>query len=292
MITPQQKSRFYDFGFIRLRQLFSAEEMESLSHEVDRLFAEQRGGGPPGENQGVEDIIEKSPVATRMLIDDRIFGTVEELLGPRFVWNGSGGSLSYTGVTGTGEHRWHSDRPGEPHCTTYSFHLYLERLRGDTGALRVIPGSHKPSLYDDLLPLNEQEEDTTRKVYRLSPTDIPGVVVESDPGDIVFFTQKIYHGVYGMQPGRRYLKLRFAAWPETDEEIASFMRYNHRGSIYDPVEPFASSDNPRIRAMIEPLAGLKGRTEAEREHFDALGARQSYAERYEMAKQRYEPVFR
>jgi hypothetical protein len=117
------------------------------------------------------------------------------------------------------------------------------------------------------------------------------VVVESDPGDIVFFTQKIYHGVYGMQPGRRYLKLRFAAWPETDEEIASFMRYDHRGDIYDPIEPFASSDNPRIRAMIDPLAELKARTEAQREHFDALGARTTYAELWEAAKAQYKPDY-
>ena len=100
----------------------------------------------------------------------------------------------------------HSDRPGEPYSTTYSFHLYFKKLRGDTGALRVIPRSHRPSLYDDLLPLNEQGADTAQEVYGLSPTDIPGVVVESAPGDSVFFTQKIYHGVYGMQPGRRYLK--------------------------------------------------------------------------------------
>ena len=98
MITPQQKAHFYDFGFIRLRQQFLAAEMERLGDDVDKLFAEQRGGGPPGQSQGLEDIVEKSPVATRMLVDDRIFGTVEELLGPRFIWNGSGGSLSYEPV--------------------------------------------------------------------------------------------------------------------------------------------------------------------------------------------------
>ncbi len=292
MITPQQKAHFYDFGFIHLRQQFSSDEMEALSDDVNRLFAEERGGGTPGENQGLADIIEKSPVATKMLVDDRIFGTVEQLLGPRFVWNGSGGSLSYSGVTGQGEHRWHSDRPAEPHGTTYSFHLYLEKLRGDTGALRVIPGSHRPRLYDDLLPLGAEAEDTAEQVYGMSPTDIPAVVVESDPGDVVFFTQKIYHGVYGMQPGRRYLKLRFAAWPETDEEIASFMRYDHRGAVYEPIEPFASSNNPRIRAMIDPLAELKARTEAERERFDALGARTTYSELFEAKKARYKRVFR
>jgi hypothetical protein len=210
-----------------------------------------------------------------MLVDDRIFGTVEELLGPGFIWNGSEGNLSFDA-----DHHWHTDRPDDPHATTYSFHLYLDKVRADTGSIRVIPGSHRPPLYDDLLPLIEQAADTSMKVYGISPTDMPGVVIDSDPGDIVFFTQKIYHGVYGKQPGRRYLKLRFVVWPETDEQIVSLMRYGNRGRIYRPDDAFVNSDNPRIRAMIDPLLELAARTEADREHFDALGASEKPSSSY------------
>ena len=276
MITPEQKAHFHDFGFVRLRQQFSAEEMETLSREVYKLFEEQQGGGPPsGQNQGIDDIVEKGEVMTRMVADDRIFGTVEELLGPGFVWNGSAGSFQFT----TTQSHWHSDRPTEPHATTINLNIYLDKLRADTGALRVIPGSHKPALYDDLLPLSEQADETPQKVYGLDQTDIPGFAIESDPGDLVFFTQKTYHSVFGMQPGRRYLKLRFAARLETDEQIASFMRYDNRGSIYQAQDAFANSDNPRIRAMVDPLLELRARTEAEREHFDALGAREMSIDR-------------
>ncbi len=276
MITPEQKARFHTFGFIHLPQQFSLEEMEAVTREADTLWEEQRGGGPPtGQNQGIIDIVEKGEVMTNMLVDDRIWGTVEALLGPGFVWNGSGGSLSFTGVTGKGVHHWHTDRPNEPHANTYSFHLYLDKVRSDTGALRVIPGSHKPSLHDELLSLNEQADDTSMKVFGLGHTDMPGVAIESDPGDIVFFSQKIYHGVYGMQPGRRYLKLRFAGKLETDEQIVSFMRYNKRGLIFRPDDAYIMSVHPRIRAMVDPLLELAARTEADREHFDALGAKEN-----------------
>ena len=271
MITPEQKAYFHTFGFIHLPQQFSPEEMEAVTREADQLWENDREGRPLGEDQShVQDLVEKGPVMTQMVVDDRIWGTVEALLGEGFVWNGSEGSLTFT----DSEHRWHTDRPNEPHATTYSFHLYLDKLRADTGALRVIPGSHKPSLYDDLLPLNEQTVDSTMQVFGLSPADIPAVVIESDPGDIVFFSQKIYHGVYGMQPGRGYLKLRFVAWPETDEQIASLMRYSRRGGIYRPDDAFVNSDNPRIRSMVDPLLELAARTEAQREHFDTLGARE------------------
>ena len=275
MITPQQNARFQTFGFIHLPQQFSAEEMEAVTREADSLWEDQRGGGPPtGQNQVIIDIVEKGEVMTKMLVDDRIWGTVEALLGPGFVWNGSGGSLSFSGVTGKGVHHWHTDRPNEPHANTYGFHLYLDKVTADTGALRVIPGSHKPSLHDELLYLNEQADDTSMRLFGLGPTDMPGVAIESDPGDIVFFSQKIYHGVYGMQSGRRFLKLRFAGKLETDEQIVSFMRYNRRGHIFRPDDAYVTSDHPRIRAMVDPLLQLATRTEAEREHFDALGAQE------------------
>ena len=273
MITAEQKAYFHTFGFIHLPKQFSAEEMKAVTDEADRLWEEHRKGRPLGEDQGVQEFVEKGPVMTQMVADDRIWGTVEALLGPQFVWNGSEGNLDFD----DSDHRWHTDRQGEPHATTYSFHLYLDPLRADTGCLRLIPGSHRSPLHDDLLSINEQAADSTMKVFGLSPTDVPGVAVESEPGDIVFFSQKIYHGVYGKLLGRRFLKLRFVAWPETDEQIASLMRYNNRGRIYRPDDAFANSDNPRIRAMVDPLLELADRTEAEREHFDALGARDKVA---------------
>lgn len=273
MITAEQKAYFHTFGFIHLPKQFSVEEMEVVTREADRLWEESREGRPLGENQQIQEFVEKGPLMSQMVVDDRIFGTVEDLLGPRFIWNGSEGNLSFNT-----EQNWHTDRPNEPHASTYSFHLYLDKVRADTGCLRVISGSHRPPLYDSLLPINEQQSpDTTMKIYGINPTDVPGIVLESDPGDVIFFSQKIYHAVYGKLPGRRYLKLRFVAWPDTDEAIASLMRYNSRGSIYRPDKAFVNSDNPRIRAMVDPLLELATRTETEREHFDALGAKDNAA---------------
>ena len=273
MITAEQKAYFHTFGFIHLAQQFSAEEMKAVTDEADRLWEEHREGRPPDVNQNIQEMVEKGPVMTRLVEDDWIWGTVEALLGPGFLWNGSEGNLSLK------DHNtvWHTDRPSEPHARTYSFHLYLDPLKADGGCLRVIPGSHRPPLHDDLLPINEKAADSTMTVYGLSRTDMPGYAIESDPGDIVIFDQKIYHAVYGHRVGRRFIKYRFVAWPETDEQIASLMRYNNRGRIYRPNDAFVNSDHPRIRAMVDPLLELAARTEAEREHFDALGAKDKVA---------------
>ena len=256
MITPEQKAFFHTFGFIHLAQQFSTAEMDAVALEADELWEKQRGGWPLGENQNIQEMVEKGPVMTRLVEDDRIWGAVEAFLGPGFLWNGSEGNLSFSA-----EHEWHTDRANEPHATTYSFHLYLDPVRADTGCLRVIPGSHKPPLHDSLYPDRRPESGQNAMAdFGVGGTEIPGLAVESDPGDIVFFSQKIYHSVFGKQPGRRYLKLRFVAPPETDEQIASLMRYGRRNRIYRPDDAFLSSDRPRIRAMVDPLLDLAERT--------------------------------
>ena len=256
MIKQEQKTYFDTFGFIHLPGQFCVQEMEALSREADELWEEDRGGRAfAGEPQNIQEFVEKSPVLTRYVVDDRIWGTVEDLLGPSFLWNGSEGNL-----TARAEHRWHTDRPAEPHATTYSFHLYLDPVRADTGCLRVIPGSHRPPLYNALSSIKAHKADSTLTTYGLDGTAMPCYALESDPGDIVFFNQKIYHGVYGAQTGRRYIKLRFVKHPRTSEQIASLMRYNNRGRIYRADNAFLNSEHPRIRAMVDPLLELEERT--------------------------------
>ena len=230
--------------------------MEMLSSEADRLWQEDRGGRPfAGRTHNIQEFVEKSPVLTRFVVDDRIWGTVEDHLGSRFLWNGSEGNQ-----TAHQEHRWHTDRPGEPHATTYSLHLYLDPVRADTGCLRVIPGSHRPPHVQ--CPLlyqcagSGQHPDDLWARWNSHAVPCPGV----GPGRRCFFNQKIYHGVYGGRPGRRFIKLRFVKRPRTSEQIASLMRYNNRNGIYRADDAFLNSDHPRIRAMVDPLLDLEKHT--------------------------------
>ena len=78
--------------------------MEMLSSEADRLWQEDRGGRAIcREDSQHPGIRRKSPVLTRFVVDDRIWGTVEDHLGSRFLWNGSEGNQ-----TAHQEHCWHT----------------------------------------------------------------------------------------------------------------------------------------------------------------------------------------
>ena len=59
------------------------------------------------------------------------------------------------------------------------FAFYLDSVGQETGAFRVLPGSHRPP-YHELL----QE---TREESRLETSEVPAFVCESEPGDVVGF---------------------------------------------------------------------------------------------------------
>ena len=65
----------------------------------------------------------------------------------------------------------------------------------DSGALRLIPGSHKKALHDALREnLNE---------LGLEICDVPGYVCKSEPGDVVAFDMRCWHASWGGSEDRR-----------------------------------------------------------------------------------------
>ena len=153
MLTTEQKAHFETFGFIVMRQAFSPREMEDIGREFDDVLTQDRKGLPfSGEKrQAVMGCIEKRPLLTRLLDDDRIYLPIEQLLGRGFIWNGSDGNL-YVGDT-----QWHPD--GSEHdYGRIKVAFYLDPVTRDTGCLRVVPGSHRPPLHDNLEPLSLQRE--------------------------------------------------------------------------------------------------------------------------------------
>ena len=134
MLTTEQIAHFETFGFVIRQQCFSATEMAEISRAFDDVLAEDRKGRPfDGKaRQGVLGFIEKRPLLSGLVEDDRIFEPLEQLLGPGFVWIGSDGNL-YVGDTG-----WHPDGSVLDYGRI-KVALYLDPVMKDTGCLRVIP---------------------------------------------------------------------------------------------------------------------------------------------------------
>jgi ectoine hydroxylase-related dioxygenase (phytanoyl-CoA dioxygenase family) len=145
--------------------------------------------------------------------------------------------------------------------------FYLDPVDKDTGCLRVIPGSHRPPLNTDVVPLTRQRSDPSVIPFAVSPRDVPCFPLESQPGDVVFFNQKLWHAAFGGRTGRRMFTLNFAAKPTTDAHIAYLqrvyqgnlrnierMQFTQRERVHE--ESFLNSDRPRIRGMTAKLIEL------------------------------------
>ncbi len=257
MLTAQQVAHFETFGFLFLRWRFSPEEMVAITREADALWAEDRQARPDlGEHRIVAPFIEKRPLLSQLADDDRIYGPIEQLLGPGFIWSGSQGGKG--SINAKNEHGWHADRPGESEISykRIKVMIYLEPTTKETGALRVIPGSHRMPFHKALEPLQRQhqKDGTTADTFGVAGVDIPAFPLESNPGDLVFFHQGLYHAVYGSFGNRHYIGLRYAAKPTTTEYIASLRRLSPY--TFQPDAAFLNSDRPRIRGMVAGLVEL------------------------------------
>ena len=214
MLTAEQKQHYETFGFLVLRQLFTQQEIDVIRRESDEILRENRQGKPfPGEKrQAMIPFFELSPRLQWLIEDDRIYALGEGLLGPDFILNATEGNLH------VGDTRWHGGGPEVEPVPHIKIALYLEPNTKETGALRFIPGSHKPEFRKLLQPLTAQNEDPTVRPLGVSGPGTPSFAIESQPGDVVIFPETLWHAAFGGLPGRSQHAINFMANPLTDEE--------------------------------------------------------------------------
>lgn len=262
MLTTEQIAHFETFGFVVRRQCFSATEMEEISRAFDEVLAADRQGLPfeGKERQAVLGFIEKRPLLSGLVEDDRIYQPLEQLLGTGFVWIGSDGNL-YVGDTG-----WHPDGSVLDYGRI-KVALYLDPVAKETGCLRVIPGSHQLPLHDALDPLRQQRSEPDQFAFGAVGRDIPSFPLESRPGDVVFFNQNLWHSAFGGKTGRRMFTMNFGEQPARDKDIEFLkrvyqgnlkhvenMQHTQSARVYE--DAFLYSDSPRIKSMVGKLVEL------------------------------------
>ena len=126
--------------------------------------------------------------------------------------------------------------------------LYLDPQEKETGAFRVIPGSHRPGFNGSLISFTDEHMGENPRFFGLEGPDVPCHAAETTPGDIVIFHHSLYHAVYGKRGARRYIALKFVAPPVGDEQILSLQKYSDY--VFHPDEAFVNSEDERIRRMV------------------------------------------
>ncbi|MCU0269258.1 MAG: phytanoyl-CoA dioxygenase family protein [Acidimicrobiales bacterium] len=211
-LTPEQVRFFEVFGFLHLRGLF-AEEADALSAAFDRVFAEPSNlrietraelhFEDPRETIG--NFVDRDPTLAALRGDPRIVGVVRALMGPEAEYQDSDGNLFHCDTS------WHPDIYGSP---LEQFHLkvlfYLDPLREDSGALRVLPGTNH---YDSTYAVQARQllamPKDVRANFGIDPTEVPGVTVPTDPGDVLVISFRTMHASFGGDRSRRLFTLNY-----------------------------------------------------------------------------------
>ena len=252
MLTTGQVAHFEAFGFLVLRQVLRRDEIATILREATEILDEDRDGSPfAGEKrQSMVPFFEHRPFLAKLPADDRIYGIAESLLGPNFFLVSTEGNLH------VGDTAWHGVGKSPEVLPHVKIALYLERLTAATGSLRIMPGSHRPE-FGGLLNEVQKTGDPDRLLFGVPQSALPCVAVESEPGDLVVFTEDVHHASFGGRPGRQQHGVSFMANPRTEDEEA-FLRdlYSRMKYACHPPESYVNSDSPRLRRMVEPLVEL------------------------------------
>ena len=246
MLTEQQIQHFHTLGFVIFRQLLNPEELNTIQEEFETAMeAAYRHAPFDGTRRHWLPMMgPETPFFTSLPEDPRFCGVAEQLYGDD-VFLVVSDANRYVGNTG-----WHPDHNADPaqDCYGVKFAYYLEPVDAESGALRLIPGSHKRSLHEELRE--------NLNALGLEICDVPGYVCKSEPGDVVAFDMRCWHASWGGSEDRRMCTVVYYNNPETPEEVAATRNrarsnakspehYNRPGSpLYDPhwVENSAGSE--------------------------------------------------
>jgi ectoine hydroxylase-related dioxygenase (phytanoyl-CoA dioxygenase family) len=211
-LTDQQLAFFETFGYLGFPGLL-ADRAAGIQQAFDDVWARHGGGhnGQPHDGKArsvTVQFLDQSEYLSSLLDDHRVHDIAASLLGDDWNYMGSDGNF-YVGDTS-----WHSDgyggRGGPRHI---KIAFYLDPLTRDTGALRVIPGSHRlGEPYADLL---ERDTKNSANVWGIPGSQVPAVALETVPGDVLVFNHDLKHSAWGGSTRRRMFTMNCCArYPE------------------------------------------------------------------------------
>lgn len=240
MISPEQKSNFDAFGFLVLRGAFSDQEARQIEDAYERVMTDAYG--PPAKRLDLAKkfvidpgFCERSAFLRTLPDDPRIGGIVPQLLGPGAIYMGSDGAAR------VGNTNWHPDQGWDPsiprglndpnfkdetghYYPGIKVAIYVDAVGANSGCLRVVPGSHLSPFHERLSSLHcdipdrgvHLLQDPDFEQLGLAPDQVPFYALESRPGDIVFFSHRLWHAALGGSTGRRMFSINFKAGPAND----------------------------------------------------------------------------
>jgi hypothetical protein len=229
MLTPQQIAFFETFGYLHLPQALAA-EIGWIQDEFEAAWKARPDVKHDGSQRTIfpASFITARPRLSTLVEHPVVCGALDDLLGAG--WSSYGGDGNFY----SGDTAWHSDCgatwwPAKTITRHITVAFYLDHLTRETGALRVIPGSHHHGdAYARLL--EEQVPSMENGPLAIHGRDVPAVSVDIVPGDLAIFDHRLKHASYGGGNRRRMFTINNFAPCRTEEqrEAARFILRHYR----------------------------------------------------------------
>jgi hypothetical protein len=226
MLISHDTEFFKVFGFLKIPGFFSKHEVELMAEEYETGLST----AVPLYNSAVglrgqmnwSNMQPQMPLLASMLEEGRLLKVARTLVGDGTVGVMSNGNFFSGRFT-----EWHADTSVSG-FRSVKFAAYLDPLEGESGALRVIPGSHRSPWHEELLPigmkksLKEVGNPDAKGVSAYSVTEIPAHICSTNPGDLLAFDLKLWHASWNGSSRRRMLSFTYFDKPQSDNELESW----------------------------------------------------------------------
>jgi len=246
-LTEPQRRFFDTFGFLRLPAALS-DDLSWIRSEFEEIFEASGIVHDGSQRSCIVPLIDASARLCGLLDHPAVACVVKGLLGEDANYLGSDGNY-YTGDTG-----WHAD--GQHQVGTFlKIALYLDPVDAGSGALRVIPGSHRV----ESLEWSARDAYDAEQLWGVAGPDVPSVVLASQPGDAVVFNHNIMHSAWGGSTRRPMFTMNWSARATTEAEVAELRHYlgahlaPHGDQPYGPLM-LETADASRMRHLDQVLA--------------------------------------
>ncbi|MCK6472133.1 MAG: phytanoyl-CoA dioxygenase family protein [Planctomycetes bacterium] len=213
-LSDGQRRFFEDFGYLVLRR-FLAGEIGWITEEFEAVFRDRAVDHDGSKRSTVVPFIDQRERLCTLLDHPGLHGVLCDLLGDDFNYMSGDGNF-YTGDTG-----WHSDGV-HPRGLYVKAAFYLDPVTAQTGALRVIPCTHRLDAFEGS---RVRHAGACRNHWAIEQAEVPCVALESTPGDVVIFNHNLMHSSVGGSKRRRMFTMNCARRARTAEEIADLERY-------------------------------------------------------------------
>lgn len=253
MLTHQQILHFRAFGFVVLRGYLDEHEVAQLRTEVTTSLRDAFGGvGTDNDAGGRGGIrgdylplsVDRAPLSQGLIADDpRFFQGSTELVGGPTV------PTVPIATCFTSNAGWHTD-DGRG-VGGVKFIAYLDPRSAETGALRVMPGTHGA---ESRARVDRYwSEDPAAQGFQ--PWPVPDVALGTEPGDVIALDVNLFHSSAGGHD-RLAWTIEYVPWPGLgDRDRMALVRH----SIMEAVDyDHEGYDRDRWPTWREWLAGARG----------------------------------